>query len=96
MTTRIEATEIRDAILALEEFETQQRKVITDQEKATALIWYNTVKPRDPTTRFEAYTAYNTIKALEATATDKWRIQLLRTELIRMNKEARRLKRAGT
>jgi len=79
--TNAEIKEIRDKLKLLEEFEEQRDLDAINVLKAEALAWWNTIKPRVPTTRQQAIDAYRFIKNQLTIETDRYRLGILRTKL---------------
>jgi len=95
MTTQQEARDMRDALKLLEESETRQRFDARQILINDALIWWNMNKPPMPTTRQAALDAFNFIKQLLETETDRFRLALLREKLDQANNKFKEIKRIG-
>lgn len=93
--TAADATRIRDVIRQLEAFENQQEQdaiqILVNQAKA----WWDSIKPAIPNTRDEALDAFNFIKNLLDTETEKFRIKLLKNKLLEANEKYKERKQNG-
>ena len=81
MFTEQDATDMREAIRALELKEQLQAKAANDIKIQEAEDWFITIAPKEPTTRNEALDNFKTIQNLLKTETDPFRLELLIQEL---------------
>jgi len=88
-----EARDMRDALELLNQTEGQAEEAANQVLIAQALSWWNTVKPQTPRTRPEAVDAFNIIKRLIQTETDRHRQSLLRKKLTEANEKFKEIKR---
>lgn len=95
MVTEQEARDMKAAIEAFEKKDADAQRAIHDAEMLKAQTWYDSIKPKVPTTRDEALTAYKTIKSLTETETDNFRLRILRQKLEEANEKFKELKKNG-
>lgn len=95
MVTQQQAKDMRDAIRQLEASELAAIQTQRDADIAIAMTWWNTVKPSMPTTRQEALDAFNFIKGLIETETDRFRLHVLKKKLEEANEKFKEIKANG-
>ena len=109
MVTQQEAKDMRDAMRQLDIDEQAQAIVDFDVKIAVAQTWWDGIKPAQPTTRAEALTVFEFIKAelvtqrnnflIEVNPTQKeifhMRVNLLRKKLKQANEKFMEIKRNG-
>ncbi len=97
MVTEQEARDMKSAIEAFQNKDTQSLKTQLVADKATALTWFNGLRIdiQGALTRDEALTNYRTIESLLKTETDRFRLFVLHGKLDEANEKYKELKRNG-
>lgn len=93
--TKEDAIRIRDILKQLEEFESNEQRVINEARRVVVEAWWDTVKPDVPQTRDEALEAYRFIEEKLKTETDGDRLALLRQKLQLANEKFMERKKNG-